>query len=60
MTKYTRRISASLVVAGALIAGCKSEPKQGPDSTALAAFAREQLPMLRAQVEDAERTMADK
>jgi hypothetical protein len=37
MTKYTRRISASLVIAGALIAGCKSEPKQGPDSTALGA-----------------------
>ncbi|WP_339038034.1 DUF4142 domain-containing protein [Bradyrhizobium symbiodeficiens] len=33
---------------------------KGPDSTALAAFAREQLPMLRAQVKDAERTMADK
>jgi hypothetical protein len=31
-----------------------------PDNTALAAFAREQLPMLRAQVRDAERTMADK
>lgn len=33
---------------------------KAPDNTALAAFAREQLPMLRAQVKDAERTMADK
>lgn len=33
---------------------------KGPDNTALAAFAREHLPMLRAQVKDAERTMADK
>jgi ribonuclease D len=31
-----------------------------PDNPALAAFAREQLPALRAQLEDAERTMADK
>ena len=33
---------------------------QSPDNVALAAFAREQLPILRAQVRDAERTMADK
>ncbi len=33
---------------------------KAPDNTALAAFAREQLPMLRSQVRDAERTMADK
>lgn len=33
---------------------------KAPDNTALAAFAREQLPMLRAQVKAAERTMADK
>ncbi|RXH32517.1 MULTISPECIES: DUF4142 domain-containing protein [Bradyrhizobium] len=33
---------------------------KAPDNTALAAFAREQLPLLRAQVKDAERTMADK
>ena len=33
---------------------------KAPDDSALAAFAREQLPMLRAQVKDAERTMADK
>jgi phage-related protein len=32
----------------------------GPDNPTLAAFAREQLPVLRAQVKDAERTMADK
>ena len=31
-----------------------------PDNAALAAFAREQLPLLRAQVRDAARTMADK
>jgi hypothetical protein len=31
-----------------------------PDSPALAAFAREHLPVLRAQLKDAERTMADK
>lgn len=31
-----------------------------PDNSALAAFAREQLPVLRAQLKDAERTMADK
>lgn len=37
MTKYTRSMGASLLVAGALLAGCKSEPKQGPDSAALAA-----------------------
>lgn len=33
---------------------------KAPDNTLLAAFAREQLPMLRSQVGDAERTMADK
>ncbi|MDH2343674.1 DUF4142 domain-containing protein [Bradyrhizobium sp. SSUT77] len=33
---------------------------KAPDNAALAAFAREQLPMLRSQVKDAERTMADK
>lgn len=33
---------------------------KAPDNAALAAFAREQLPMLRAQVKDDERTMADK
>jgi len=33
---------------------------KAPDNAALAAFAREQLPMLRSQVRDAERTMADK
>jgi len=31
-----------------------------PDNAALAAFAREHLPLLRAQLKDAERTMADK
>jgi hypothetical protein len=31
-----------------------------PDNAALASFAREQLPVLREQVRDAERTMADK
>jgi hypothetical protein len=33
---------------------------RAPDNAALAAFARDQLPMLRSQVKDAERTMADK
>ncbi|HEV2159252.1 DUF4142 domain-containing protein [Bradyrhizobium sp.] len=33
---------------------------KAPDNAALAAFARDQLPVLRAQVKDAERTMADK
>lgn len=33
---------------------------KAPDNAALATFAREQLPMLRSQVKDAERTMADK
>ena len=33
---------------------------KAPDNAALAAFAREQLPVLRSQVKDAERTMADK
>lgn len=33
---------------------------KAPDNAALAAFAREQLPLLLAQVRDAERTMADK
>ena len=33
---------------------------KAPDNAALAAFAREQLPMLRSQVKDAKRTMADK
>jgi hypothetical protein len=33
---------------------------KAPDNAALAAFAREQLPTLRLQVNDAERTMADK
>ncbi|MBR0970513.1 MULTISPECIES: hypothetical protein [Bradyrhizobium] len=33
---------------------------KAPDNAALAAFAREQLPLLRSQVKDAERTMADK
>lgn len=31
-----------------------------PDNSALATFAREHLPVLRAQLKDAERTMADK
>ncbi len=31
-----------------------------PDNSALAAFTREHLPVLRAQLKDAERTMADK
>jgi hypothetical protein len=33
---------------------------RAPDNAALAALAREQLPTLRAQVKDAQRTMADK
>ena len=33
---------------------------KAPDNAALAAFARDQLPVLRAQVKDAARTMADK
>lgn len=33
---------------------------KAPDHAALAAFAREQLPILRVQARDAERTMADK
>ncbi|MGY8637139.1 DUF4142 domain-containing protein [Bradyrhizobium sp. 14AA] len=33
---------------------------KAPDNAALAAFARGQLPALRSQVKDAERTMADK
>jgi hypothetical protein len=33
---------------------------KAPDNPALAAFAREQLPILRSQVKDAESTMADK
>lgn len=33
---------------------------KAPDNAALATFAREQLPLLRSQVKDAERTMADK
>jgi hypothetical protein len=33
---------------------------KAPDNAALAAFAREQLPILRSQVRDAARTMADK
>ena len=33
---------------------------RSPDNAALAAFAREELPMLRTQVVDAARTMADK
>jgi hypothetical protein len=33
---------------------------KSPDNTALAAFAREQLPTLHSQMKDAERTMADK
>ena len=37
MTKYTRSIGASLLIAGALLAGCNSEPKKGPDSAALGA-----------------------
>ena len=32
---------------------------KAPDNAALAAFAGEQLPLLRAQAKDAERTMAD-
>lgn len=33
---------------------------RAPDNAALATFAREQLPMLRSQLGDAERTMADR
>src|SRR5512146_669557 len=37
MTKYTRRFGAPLLVAAALLGACRSEPKQGPESTALGA-----------------------
>ena len=37
MTKYTRRLGAPLLVAAALLGACRSEPKQGPESTALGA-----------------------
>jgi len=33
---------------------------KAPDNAALASFARDQLPVLRSQMKDAERTMADK
>lgn len=37
MTKYTRRLGVPLLVAAALLGACRSEPKQGPESTALGA-----------------------
>jgi hypothetical protein len=37
MTKDTRRLGASILLAAALLAACKSEPKKGPDSAALGA-----------------------
>lgn len=39
---------------------CSKRYLKAPDNPALATFAREQLPMLRSQVKDAARTMADK
>jgi hypothetical protein len=37
MTKDTRRLGASIVLAAALFAACSKEPKKGPDSAALGA-----------------------
>ncbi|MHB0770415.1 DUF4142 domain-containing protein [Bradyrhizobium sp. 5.13L] len=57
---YVRSFYAAQIPEYEAIIGLLERYLKRPDNVALAAFAREQLPMLRAQVRDAERTMADK
>ena len=57
---YVRSFYASQIPEYAATIELLERYLKAPDNAALAAFAREQLPMLRAQVKAAERTMADK
>jgi len=57
---YVRSFYAAQIPEYESIIGLLERYLKAPDNAALAAFAREQLPMLRSQVRDAERTMADK
>ncbi|MGX1169789.1 hypothetical protein AB7M16_006055 [Bradyrhizobium sp. USDA 372] len=57
---YVRSFYAAQIPEYESIIGLLERYLVAPDNAALAAFAREQLPLLRAQVRDAERTMADK
>jgi len=57
---YVRSFYAAQIPEYESIIGLLERYLAAPDNAALAAFAREQLPLLRAQVRDAERTMADK
>ncbi|MCA1409803.1 DUF4142 domain-containing protein [Bradyrhizobium sp. NBAIM20] len=57
---YVRSFYAAQIPEYESIIGLLERYLTAPDNAALAAFAREQLPLLRAQVRDAERTMADK
>jgi Domain of unknown function (DUF4142) len=57
---YVRSFYAAQIPEYESVIGLLERYLRGPDNPALAAFAREKLPTLRAQVMDAERTMADK
>ncbi|MDA9427069.1 MULTISPECIES: DUF4142 domain-containing protein [Bradyrhizobium] len=57
---YVRSFYAAQIPEYESIIGLLERYLKAPDNATLAAFAREQLPMLRSQVRDAERTMADK
>ena len=57
---YVRSFYAAQIPEYESVIGLLEHYLGAPDNAALAAFARDQLPMLRAQVKDAERTMADK
>jgi len=57
---YVRSFYAAQVAEYESAIGLIERYLRAPDNPALATFAREQLPTLRAQLRDAERTMADK
>ncbi|WP_426610661.1 DUF4142 domain-containing protein [Bradyrhizobium sp. McL0616] len=57
---YVRRFYAAQIPEYEAAIGLIERYLRAPDDAALGVFAREQLPILRAQLNDAERTMADK
>ncbi|WP_441234411.1 DUF4142 domain-containing protein [Bradyrhizobium sp. 930_D9_N1_4] len=57
---YVRRFYAAQVTEYESVILLLERYLRGPDNAALTTFAREQLPILRTQLRDAERTMADK
>jgi hypothetical protein len=57
---YVRSFYAAQVAEYESAIGLLERYLRAPDNAALGAFAREQLPLLRTQLKDAERTMADR